>query len=267
MDDKQWFRDDRLRYAGNQTILATCLDEESKVNLNKAEATQWMTLPGLTEEAAASIQDWTDADTDERRNGAEARYYSSLTVPYQAKNKPLQSVEELLLVHGVTDAMFYGTDADAGRPMGARRIAGGATFAPSGTQAQTQQRGLRDLLTVYGSGKININTAPAEVLKTIPGLTEQSLKSILKIRDGDDGVPGTADDHPFKTLPQVRADTGISEFEADVIGQYCLVKSEFFRIVSRAGIDNDRVSCHLELVVQKRDGQVIPVLRREVTWR
>ena len=43
-----------------------------------------------------------------RLNGAKDDYYQSLNPPYKAKNGRFESVEELLLVRGVTRDYFYG---------------------------------------------------------------------------------------------------------------------------------------------------------------
>ena len=54
-----------------------------------------------------SIMDWRDVDTAHRINGAEDAYYQSLPRPYKTKNGRIESVEELLLVRGVTRDYFY----------------------------------------------------------------------------------------------------------------------------------------------------------------
>ncbi|MDD5353602.1 MAG: type II secretion system protein GspK, partial [bacterium] len=48
--------------------------------------------------------------------------------------------------------------------------------------------------TVYSSGKININAAPPEVLRLLPGMTENKIKEINSFRLGNDCLAGTADD-------------------------------------------------------------------------
>jgi hypothetical protein len=55
-----------------------------------------------------SILDWRDPDDFYRINGAENDYYRSLKEPYDCKNGNLDSIEELLLVRGVTPELFYG---------------------------------------------------------------------------------------------------------------------------------------------------------------
>lgn len=71
-----------------------------------------MTLPGMTIDVADAILDWLDADEEPRPFGAELEYYSTLPTPYAPKNGPIDSVEELLLVRGVTPQLLFGADAN-----------------------------------------------------------------------------------------------------------------------------------------------------------
>ncbi len=101
------------------------IDESSKINLNTmpyAEATLalsggnvrdlLMGLPEMTEEIADSILDWMDADDDARDYGVESSYYEGLSPPYSAKNGPMDSLDELLLVYGVTPQLLFGLDSN-----------------------------------------------------------------------------------------------------------------------------------------------------------
>jgi type II secretory pathway component PulK len=95
-------------------------NESSRLNLNAvllADAPSpdgarklLMTLPGMTEPIADAILDWLDPDDQTRQLGAERDYYSSLDPPYAPRNGPLGSIEELLLVRGVTPALLCGAD-------------------------------------------------------------------------------------------------------------------------------------------------------------
>lgn len=67
-------------------------------------------LPGMTVEVADAILDWLDEDDEPREFGAEIEHYSSLTPAYAPKNGPLETVEELLLVRGVTPELLFGGD-------------------------------------------------------------------------------------------------------------------------------------------------------------
>jgi len=69
-------------------------------------------LPGMTDEVADSILDWMDEDSEAREFGAEAEYYKGLGVPYVPRNAAPSSLEELLLVKGVTRDLLFGADAN-----------------------------------------------------------------------------------------------------------------------------------------------------------
>jgi type II secretory pathway component PulK len=96
----------------------TC--EAGKVNVNalllldngKGDAGKkiLMGLPNMAAEIADAILDWIDPDETARENGAENQYYSAANPPYRCKNGPLDSLEELLLVKGVTPQLLFGND-------------------------------------------------------------------------------------------------------------------------------------------------------------
>ncbi len=94
-------------------------DEAAKINLNTIMALDpsgktlynlLMALPNMTPDVADAIVDWIDSDNKPRANGAEEDYYQTLTPPYHCKNGPLDSLEELLLVRGVTPELLFGND-------------------------------------------------------------------------------------------------------------------------------------------------------------
>lgn len=69
-------------------------------------------LPGMTHELADAILDWLDEDELPRKYGAESEYYQRLDQRYRSKNGPLDTLDELLLVRGVTPELLYGEDLD-----------------------------------------------------------------------------------------------------------------------------------------------------------
>src|SRR5206468_7622111 len=97
-------------YSG-QMIRYGLMDESAKLNLNMlaklnldddTERNILMGLPEMTEYIADAILDWLDADDTPRQFGAESDYYLGLNPPYETKNGPLDALDELLLVSGVT---------------------------------------------------------------------------------------------------------------------------------------------------------------------
>lgn len=97
-------------------------DESSRVNLNAllmleeqsegSGQSLLMALPGMNEEIADCILDYLDEDDEPRELGAEFDYYNTLDPPYNPKNGPLETVEELLLVRGVTPELLFGRDTN-----------------------------------------------------------------------------------------------------------------------------------------------------------
>ncbi len=83
---------------------------EEEMESDNVAVTLLLALPGMTEDIADAILDWIDEDEEARPFGAEAEYYNALGTSYSPANGPLQSVEELLLVRGVTPTLLFGAD-------------------------------------------------------------------------------------------------------------------------------------------------------------
>ncbi|HUY32908.1 MAG TPA: hypothetical protein VMV69_09015 [Pirellulales bacterium] len=101
----------------------------SNTNSNPNAQAALMNLPGMTYEIADAILDWLDADDDQRPYGAERSYYVGQSPAYAPKNGPFASVEELLLVRGVTPQLLFGADADRNGFIDAQEAADGMTFS------------------------------------------------------------------------------------------------------------------------------------------
>jgi type II secretory pathway component PulK len=86
--------------------------EASKLNLNTATADMLMNLPNMTTDIAASIVNWRSPASAVTSDGASSSYYLALADPYNCKNSPFETVEELLLVEGVTQQLLYGDDSN-----------------------------------------------------------------------------------------------------------------------------------------------------------
>ena len=93
---------------GGSTQLASQLGSALGGNFAK---NQLLGLPGMTEDIADAILDWLDEDEDPRPMGAEfSDYYMNLQPQYRPTNGPLQSIEQLLLVRGITPKHLFGYD-------------------------------------------------------------------------------------------------------------------------------------------------------------
>ncbi|MGB2988226.1 MAG: hypothetical protein WBE26_20345 [Phycisphaerae bacterium] len=137
-------------------------DEASKVNLNTA--TEWQ-LRMLVRAAVAgdeeidpqeivdAILDWRDVDRVPRGadGDTEGEYYRTLPKPYLVKNGPFDTVEELLLVKGVTGQILYGEDFDRNGLLTANEDDGDETFPRGDNQDGVLNRGLYPYLTVLSA--------------------------------------------------------------------------------------------------------------------
>ena len=97
-------------------------NESAKLNLNtlaedddletNSSRERLLLIPSMTQEIADSILDWLDEDNTPREFGAEETYYQALIPPYTPRNGPLNSLDELLMVAGVTPELLYGLDSN-----------------------------------------------------------------------------------------------------------------------------------------------------------
>src|SRR5262249_55584203 len=71
-----------------------------------------MKLPNMTEDIANNIVAWMGGPAGVQGGGAQNDYYTGLTPPYRCRYGMLDSVNELMLVKGVTRQLLFGTDDD-----------------------------------------------------------------------------------------------------------------------------------------------------------
>lgn len=192
-------------------------DENNKLSINaflRAAKKNPLKLKTLLEEkiglegeerdtVADSMIDWWDADHDITGvNGAERDYYLSLEEPYECRDGEIPVIEELLLVKGVTEQIYYG---DAGNPAQLTSLTAAEleeiirTGAPMPASESTQAPGERDYESAYKkrnlglvnifstfssstSFKININTASLDQLLLLEGMDGATARMIINAR-------------------------------------------------------------------------------------
>jgi general secretion pathway protein K len=191
--DEIWSRPVPPIDLGEGTIHIVVEDEERKININRLVLTngnapddqrlavfrRLLEILEIDPSLADAVVDWLDNDDTPRVGGAESTFYLSRKFPYKAKNDFFDTVEELRLVRGVTPEVF-------------ERI--------------------RPFITVYSSGKVNINTAPIQVLMALSAgqdaaeageITEASANEIVEYRK----------DTPFEKIEEIR---NVSPFLSDL---------------------------------------------------
>ena len=142
-------------------------DESGKINLNSASEEMLLKLPGMTAELAASIIDWRDEDSEITPGGAEDEYYLLLSEPYNCKNSPLETVDEILLIKGASEELLYGEDTNLNSILDDHENDGDLSDPPDNRNGRLDI-GFYDYVTVYsvetnldseGNQRININDA------------------------------------------------------------------------------------------------------------
>ncbi|NUM56530.1 MAG: general secretion pathway protein GspK [Candidatus Hydrogenedentes bacterium] len=117
--------------------------------------------------------------------------------------------------------------------------------------------GLRDLFTIHGDGRINVNTASREVLAAIPDLDESTVDRIIGYRQGDDGKLGTGDDRQFRSLDTMSSDLEINPTDLAPLARYCTFESHFFTITGFATQRQGKVRAAAQAVVNIQPGSAV----------
>jgi general secretion pathway protein K len=203
-------------------------DLERKMNVNSALNNPQMLEKALTLSGAgvteiptilASVQDWIDADDDERPGGAESGYYHSLMPPYSAKNGPIDELSEMLLIKGVTPELYWGSDAsNHPSPIFGRQI---VTLSGLQTVDTGETVKLTDVLTPVSSGAINILTASVMQLQLLPGVDTNVAVQILQLRGERD--QGTF--LPYASPSDLLVNTSLGRQFTPMTAPYCSFRS------------------------------------------
>lgn len=204
------------------------IDEERKLNLNAASVDALQRLlqkagnlyPEEAKKTAHQIIDWRDSDAVALEGGTEVEYYGSKEKPFRPRNGKFRLLEELKLLGRIDPALY---------------------------------EAIRPYVTVFGDGKVNINTAPVPVLFAV-GFDESLCSKIVRYRRGSDGIEGSGDDPEFTDLSlladSLRFNPGISmeqqlKITSAVSNGRLETVSKHFRIEvqARVGRRTERIIC------------------------
>lgn len=228
--------------SGEKVPLYGACDEAARINLNKADETILVSLfmaamPKLeSPEAitiAQSIIDWRDSDDAALQFGAESTFYRFMEFPYEARNGMLESVEELLMIRGMTREIY---------------------------------EAVKNHVTVYSLGPVNFNTATPIAYRAL-GLSENLVNKFFEFRAGTDGILGNEDDGIFQSTDQITPSLSTQgsfsgeEFKqvTDAIGKGMVdVKSDVFRIRSISRLIRNGQEIHVGVsCVLTRKGDIL----------
>lgn len=146
------------------------------------------------------------------------------------------SIEELRTFAEIDDEVWYGTE---------------------------DIRGLREMITVWGDGKLNLNTAPYELLAAIPKLDGGVLEAIVTYRNGEDGELGTGDDQVFESMGDLVEKLDVSAEKVAVLHKYCTTNSVVFTVEAVATRRQGKINAYCDVTISIETGQAIVKQWRE----
>ncbi len=150
------------------TARVTVMSESGKLNVNTTPVERLQLLlevagadESAAKEIAEAIADWRTPAASSVDSSLDL-FYAGLTPPYRAAHRPFERLEELLLVKGITPELFYGW------------------MERDGSGRLIRRGGLNRLLTTYGNyGQVNVNYAPYEVLRSVPGMDAEQARALV----------------------------------------------------------------------------------------
>jgi DNA uptake protein ComE-like DNA-binding protein len=292
------------------------IDASSRIDLNRADRATLLRLPGIDEATVDEILAWRGSGAvpeqeDAAGSGAD---YEGLPRPYRLKEAPFDSVEELLLVQGVTPSLLYGPRDGSGSvesvedlpwidllfvgawspnqdAEGQERVdlstatanqfeeVAGDSLRPEQARAIVQWRdrsgpfaSLADLLSVPGVpeaavrslmdrvtlepgprliGRVNVNTASAEALEILLGVTTEVAEQIVERREAEGAIQSVGD----------LLDLGEDAFRSLV--DRVTTKSAVFIVRARGELENGAYRA-VEVWVRREAGRARVIRWREV---
>lgn len=173
----EWFalgsNGDESFLVGDASFRLQIVDASGLVNLNTATQEQLETM-NLTQEQIDSLLDWREEGDTPRPEGAKNDFYNSLTEPYNARLRRLESLDELLLIRGFDARSLY-------QEVQEQTSSSGITPLPFYRLSTVDSFSLNQ--TPDGNQKANINTANQQQLVQA-GLSAQVAQAIVLRRTG-----------------------------------------------------------------------------------
>jgi general secretion pathway protein K len=163
-----------------------------KMNINRASESELLNFfvameisYSDAEELAQCIMDWRDTDGQYRARGAEREFYEAEGLLVLPRNNLFESVDELRYVYGMTQETF---------------------------------ELIEPYVTVWGSGRINLNTAERPVLLSLTGMNEGAVSRLITLRQSGERLNDLDDLDPYlggANLPNNRTAVLVDELEIE----------------------------------------------------
>jgi general secretion pathway protein K len=205
---------------GDGTVTVSIQDEGGKLNPNhlvntsdqpvEKKVLQMRRLFELLEvdpDLVNAIVDWIDQNGEvSLPEGAEDNYYGRLEEPYHCKNDKLSLLSELHMIRGITDEVYE-------------------NVSPYLTIHSDPPTGVKQ-------GPININTAEAVVLQTLPTIEKDSDEFHIT----EDLAQSIMEARPIRQCKDLDKVAGISQEIRQKVENYCITTSNYFTVISSGDV-------------------------------
>lgn len=192
--------------SGSGTLFGL-IPEAGRIDVNNATAARLAALPGCDEAIAAAIVDWRDADDVPGDGGAERGdgAYSGAAVAYAPRNAPIETLEELRLVRGVTDTLWFGEDANRNGRLDASEDA---------NSNGRLDPGLCDLLSLENRESANAPDGTARTPITRMGELRNRLIALFGAARGAELATAAQERQPYANRLELIGALGLEDGEA-----------------------------------------------------
>jgi DNA uptake protein ComE-like DNA-binding protein len=199
------------------------VDEASKININVAPQNILERLPGMTAEVAAAIVQWrTSGGSSSSANGG----VSSQT--YVIKQAPFESIEELALVSGMTEAILYGEDTNLNGVLDPNEDDGDKSLPADNADGRLDP-GILEYVTVFSSvSKNGTDGKTARLDVTQQDGLEQKLQTILTDSFGQERATKILD--TIRPFPAVTSPLALYLRSKERGGNNAMTAEEFDKI-------------------------------------
>ena len=175
--------------------------------------------PYIKYSVVPAIIDWIDTDDKvvalpfikNDNLGAESAYYNSLNESYDCRNAPLDTVADIALVKAMTPQIF---------------------------------NRLSNLVTVYGDGKININSASQQTIQSLSHHIDRAMARMIVDR---------REFKPFESFDEIRTLPAITDTIYRTIRDRTVITSanQYYRINSKVNLDE--INTEITAVIRKNN--------------
>lgn len=177
-------------------------DAHARVNVARMTGEDLFWLPNMSEDLISRITDWVDEDDEVSPLGAELGSYLSSEHPYEPRNGPLQTIEEMELILGILPLDVREEDWNLNNTLDPNENDGDETWPPDDGDG-VLEAGWSGILTVVSSestlglsgeprvrlglglgggelvGRVGITAEQADVIAQYAGTTNATLETLI----------------------------------------------------------------------------------------